>query len=178
MLAAYLLGLDHARGETRAAVANLAEDDAKPVYTIGDNPTLKLRFNVPPAEALDYFRRKKIVTRKEFGDLRHEAQSAAFTVGGIYRQDVLTAFRDEIASALADGTPQAKVIQRFKAILDGADHKMLGDFHLETITCFALECFVRINMRIIYQRGIDGGLFDKSLLVSPSQAMILSKTFL
>ena len=140
LLAAYLLGLDQARGEVQQPQAltpksqtHLAEGDDKPVYTIGDNPTLKLRFNVPPEEAIDYFKRKKIVPKKEFGDLRDEARSAAFTVGGIYQTDVLAAFKDEITEALANGTPQAKVIGRFKDILAGAGHRELGNFHLETV---------------------------------------------
>lgn len=147
LLAAYLLGLAHVREETGRV--ELAEGDPPPKMTAGP---LKLRFNVPPEEALKYFRSKKIVTKKEFGDLRHDAQSAAFTVGGIYRQDVLTAFRDELAVALENGTPQATVIKRFKGILDGAGHRMLGDFHLETI--------FRTNMQMAYGVGRRRGLED------------------
>jgi SPP1 gp7 family putative phage head morphogenesis protein len=140
LLASYLLGLAHVRAETGRL--ELAEGDPPPKMTAGP---IKLRFNVPPAEAVEYFKAKKLVTKKEFNGLRHDAQAAAFTVSGIYRKDVLQAFQDELAAALANGTPQAKVIKRFRDILAGAGHRKLGAWHLEAI--------FRTNMGIAYGVG-------------------------
>ena len=109
-----------------------------------DEP-VRFKFDVPPKQAIDYFRGKRIVKRKEFVDLLDEARSAAFTVGGVYRDDVLSSFKEEIALALENGTPQKEVIKRFRAILDGAGHKELGEFHLETVW--------RTNMQMAYGVG-------------------------
>jgi SPP1 gp7 family putative phage head morphogenesis protein len=106
---------------------------------------MELRFDVPPKEAIDYFRRKQILRAKEFYKLGGEARAAAFTVGGIYEEEILEAFKTEIESALTEGTAQGKVIDRFKKILDGAAHKELGNFHLETV--------FRTNMQISYGTG-------------------------
>jgi SPP1 gp7 family putative phage head morphogenesis protein len=100
---------------------------------------------VPPEEAIDYFRRKRVVVRKEFDDLEAEARSAAFTVSGVYKKDILEAFKEEIAQALESGATQKDVVKGLKEILAGAGHRELGDFHLETI--------VRTNMQMAYGVG-------------------------
>jgi hypothetical protein len=103
---------------------------------------------VPPEEAIDYFRRKRVVTRKAFDDLEAEARSAAFTVSGVYKKDILEAFKEEIAQGLESGASQKAVVKGLKEILAGAGHRELGDFHLETI--------VRLNCRAAYQCGRKG----------------------
>lgn len=130
LLASYLLGLDQVEGEIESG--QFADADF-------------FSFDLPPEEAIKYFRDKRIVKSKVFNDLRDEARSAAFTVGGIYRDDVLEAFKEEIARALEEGTPQREVVNRFRSILDGAGHQQLGAFHLETI--------FRTNMQMAYGVG-------------------------
>lgn len=129
LLAAYLLARYHVEAGSTA-------DFADPV---------DVNFNVPPAEAIAYFRSMKIVTRKQFDALFDEARAAAFTVGGLYRQDVLTAFKEEIARALEVGTPQREVIKKFRYILSGARHEPLGEFHLEVV--------FRTNIQVAYGTG-------------------------
>lgn len=104
-----------------------------------------MRFDVKPAEAVDYFKRKRIVTKPTFNKLEREAKAAAFYVSGIYREDVLTAFKTEIEDALEGGQSQQHVIKQFKDILAGASHKELGDFHLENV--------FRSNMQTAYGVG-------------------------
>lgn len=130
LLAAYLLARDQVNGEIERG--EFAEEDF-------------FSFELPPEEAIKYFRDKRVVRSEEFNDLRDEARSAAFTVGGIYRDDVLEAFKSEIARALEDGTPQREVIKRFREILAGAGHKQLGAFHLETV--------FRTNIQMAYGVG-------------------------
>lgn len=77
--------------------------------------------------------------------MRAEARAAAFTVGGIYRDDVLQAFKSEIEKTLAEGLSQQETIKRFRNILSGAGHRELGAFHLETI--------FRTNMQMAYGVG-------------------------
>jgi SPP1 gp7 family putative phage head morphogenesis protein len=157
LLVSYLLAVDH----TRTIVAEFAEGDdpendreaevAKvPSMTAGP---IKLRFNVPPDEAIDYFKNKRVVTRKAFDKLADDARSSAFTVSGVYKQDVLDGFKDEIVKSLEVGTPQSEVIKRFKGILSGAyKSKQLGNFHLETI--------FRSNMALAYNTGRRRALED------------------
>jgi SPP1 gp7 family putative phage head morphogenesis protein len=129
LLASYLLARHHVESGSTA-------DFADPV---------DVNFNVPPAEAIAYFRNKKIVTRKQFDALFDEARAAAFTVGGVYRKDVLAAFKEEIARALELGTPQREVIKGFRSILSGAGHEKLGEYHLEVI--------FRTNIQVAYGTG-------------------------
>jgi len=119
--ASYLLGIYHVSLETRSAMASFAEDlDG-------------FSFDRKPEEAIEYFKKKKVVTRKTFDKLAEDARSAAFTVSGVYKKKLLEGFKEEIAKSLEDGTPQKQVIKRFREILKGAGHAELGAFHLETI---------------------------------------------
>lgn len=129
LLASYLLALSQVRAMRDAEF---------------DEP-LQMGFEVPPREAIAYLRGKKVVTPKEFNTLVGEAREAAFSVGNVYRLDVLESFKEEIARALEAGTPQREVISKFKSILDGAGHRQLGQFHLETIW--------RSNMAVAYGTG-------------------------
>ncbi len=156
LLAAYLLAVAH----TRTMVIEFAEGDVEsdkeddaaktPLMTAG---SVKLRFNIPPAEAINYFKQKQVVTRKVFDSLADDARSSAFTVSGIYRQDVLDGFKGEIVKSLEEGTPQSKVIKRFKGIMSGAyKSKQLGNYHLETI--------FRVNTGLAYGTGRRRALED------------------
>ncbi len=173
IFAAYLLGFDESNTEVQGKIKNYTNNsydnyvdsidslnfaeretkkgrkkDDKLVEQIGSKKlNLQLRFDVPPTEAIDYFKRKQVVTKKEFNKLDREAKAASFTVQGIYKEDVLTAFQKEISDALESGQTQKFVVDRFKKILDGAGHKMLGDFHLESVT--------RKTMRTAYFTGLN-----------------------
>jgi SPP1 gp7 family putative phage head morphogenesis protein len=138
LLASYLLAVDQVKNEVESAAFD--EKD--------------FNFNLPPEEAIRYFRGKRVVRSKEFNDLRDEARQAAFTVGGVYRDDVLEGFKKEIALALEKGTPQREVIKRFRSILDGAGHRELGSFHLETV--------FRTNMQMAYGVGRRRSMEDVS----------------
>lgn len=136
LLASYLLALGQVRAMRDAEF---------------DEP-LQMGFEVPPREAIAYFRGKKLVTPKQFNALTAEAREAAFSVGGVYRKDVLAAMQEEIARALEAGTPQREVVSKFNAILDGAGHRQLGAFHLETV--------FRTNMQVAYGIGRRRALED------------------
>jgi SPP1 gp7 family putative phage head morphogenesis protein len=106
---------------------------------------IQVSFNLPPSEAIEYFRSKRIVRRKQFDRLAEDARAAAFTVAGLYKEDLIAGFKEEIAQSLEKGAAQDKVIKRFRAILDGAGHRQLGAFHLETV--------FRTNMQMAYGVG-------------------------
>lgn len=130
-MAAYLLGYDESIEETAATIQKIEfADDDKSAENAGP---VDLRFDVAPSEAIDYFQRKRIVSPATFKKLEREAKAAAFMVSGIYREDLLQAFKFEITNALETGQTQKYVTKQFKDILAGAGHKELGDFHLESI---------------------------------------------
>lgn len=141
IFAAYLLGYDQAKEENQSKVKAEFADEKRSEKA----GPLDLRFDVPPEEAIDYFRRKKIVTKKEFDKLSRQAKAGAFYVSEIYQRDILTAFHQEITDALESGKTSKYVVKQFKDILDGAGHKELGNFHLETIA--------RSNMMTAYGVG-------------------------
>jgi len=88
---------------------------------------------VPPEEALDYFRRKSCGHSERVLSDESEARDAAFTVSGIYKKDILEAFKEEIAQGLETGATQKEIVKGLREILAGAGHKELGAFHLETV---------------------------------------------
>lgn len=141
LLASYLLGLDQVEGEIESG--QFADEDF-------------FSFDLPPEDAIKYFRNKRIVKSKEFNDLRDEARSAAFTVGGIYRDDVLEAFKEEIARALEEGRTQQESIKRFRDILAGAGHRELGAFHLETIFRTNMQMAYGVGRRRAFEEVADG----------------------
>jgi uncharacterized protein with gpF-like domain len=132
LLASYLLATSQVREETQPGAASFADP-------------IELGFDVTPSDAVEYFKRKQVVTRKQFDLLSEDARAAAFTVAGVYKTDILEGFKSEIASALEIGTAQGKVIKRFREILAGAGHQQLGAFHLETV--------FRTNMQVAYGVG-------------------------
>lgn len=106
---------------------------------------IELRFDVAPKRAIEYFKAKKIVRKKDFDKLTAQARSAAFTVGGVYKDDVLQGFKRELRLSLESGRTQSATIKRFNDILAGASHRQLGEFHLETA--------FRTNMQTAYGVG-------------------------
>jgi SPP1 gp7 family putative phage head morphogenesis protein len=138
LLASYLLGIDQTAAIERPSSIAFAD------------PIVRA-FDQTPDDAIDYFKKKKVVKLKEFNRLAEDARSAAFTVGGVYKEDVIEGFKSEIVGALEQGTAQQKVISRFREILDGAGHQQLGARHLETV--------FRTNMQMAYgvarRRGLE-----------------------
>jgi phage gp29-like protein len=92
LLSSYLLALNQAE-ESKGAEF----DD--PVQT---------GFELPPERAIAYFRRKGVVTSKKFRDMTAEAREAAFTVGGVW------------IDALITGNSEAREFSYFEGLLRGA----------------------------------------------------------
>lgn len=140
LLASYLLALNQVASETNRTTTSFADP-------------IQLGFDVAPEEAIDYFKKKRVVTRKQFDLLADDARSAAFTVSGVYKNDVLEGFKSEITKAIEEGTAQSKVIKKFRDIVSGAyKHKELGNFHLETV--------FRVNTQMAYGVGRRRALED------------------
>ncbi len=144
-MAAYLLGFDESAEETAATIQKIEFADGDDDKSAEKAGPVDLRFDVPPSEAIDYFKRKEVVTKKEFKDLRDEAKGTSFYISGVYQKDILEAFKMEITDALETGKTQRETIKNFKNILSGAGHRELGNYHLESI--------FRTNMQMAYGIG-------------------------
>lgn len=136
--------LPHGKDQTAAEIGN-----------IGKDPLMALRFDVPPQEAIDYFKRKRVLPADQFYKLRGEAKAGAFAIGKVYQTDVTTAFHNELISALENGTPQREMIQKFKDILAGAGHAELGDAHLETVFRTATQMAYGVGRRAAQEDVAD-----------------------
>lgn len=121
------------KSETAAEITN---DEISP---------FSLRFDVPPQEAIDFFRRKQVLSPDDFYRLEGEARSGSFAVSKLYRLDLITAFRDEMVRGLEQGRTVKQIQDRLRSILDGAGHKQLGNAHLEAV--------VRTTMQVAYGVG-------------------------
>ncbi|HEY6330239.1 MAG TPA: DUF935 family protein, partial [Blastocatellia bacterium] len=106
-LAAYLLGVDQIGWENRAALGGKGVQfaEAQSVFSDKDHlpeegDSIQFEFDQPPKEAIDYFKRKKIVTRKMFDQLADDARSGSFTVSGVYKKQTIEAFKGAITDAL------------------------------------------------------------------------------
>lgn len=67
-------------------------------------PDLRLAFDMPPADAVAYFRAKGYAVSDNWWEIWQRAHARAFTVAKAMRMDVLEAIRTEVDSALANGT--------------------------------------------------------------------------
>lgn len=155
LLASSLLGQSQVKesvSESRLQPAFAEGDDEKkkkePRKRGTPNGPVEASFDLPPTEAIDYFNKKKVVSKSAFNQLSMEARQGAFSVARVYNDDVLAGFKSEIDSALREGRTQQETIKRFKSILDGAAHEQLGEYHLETV--------FRANMGIAYGVGRRG----------------------
>jgi len=144
-LAGYLLGVDQIGWENRTKLAgkNVQFCEAQRVDL---SDPIEFEFDQPPQEAIDYFKKKKIVTRTVFDNLTDDARQGSFTVAGVYRKRTIEGFKNAITDALENGTAQAEVIKTFRGIIKGdVKQKELGAWHLENI--------FRTNIQMAYGVG-------------------------
>lgn len=134
------------RGARSVTWLPYGKDQSGATIDSDDSPmSIDMRFDVPPEEAIDYFRRKRSVSPEEFYKLDAEARTGAFTVSRVYRDDMIEGFRTEILNALENGIPERETVKRLRSILDGGPHAILSNRRLETI--------VRTNMMVAYGVG-------------------------
>jgi SPP1 gp7 family putative phage head morphogenesis protein len=114
-----------------------------------------MRFDVPPEEAIDFFRRRKTLPADEFRKLDAEAKRGAFAIANVYKTDVADALKNEITDALANGRTQDQVIKKLKAILAGSAHRQLGDAHLETVYRTATQMAYAVGRRIAQEEAAE-----------------------
>lgn len=103
-----------------------------------DNP-LQLRaededpLSLPYPEALRWFRRKKVVTGKEFERLDDDARLHAFTVSGVQDRRVLTGMHNAITRAIDEGTDFYDFIDQVDAAAAEAGRQPFNLRHMATV---------------------------------------------
>lgn len=114
-----------------------------------------IRFDIPPQEAIDYFKRKKVLPADKFYELEAEAKAGSFAIGNVYKTDVTEALQEELVDALQTGRTQQQVIGKLKDILAGAGHKALGDAHLETVFRTTTQMAYGVGRRIAQEEAAE-----------------------
>ena len=109
--------------------------------------------NMPFTEALDFFKKKKILTPGRFKNLTDSAKRRAFTVGGLYKKQMLEKTQNILHEAIGEGLTVKEFKEFFdnKSPLYGATKQ--GAAHLETV--FQNAVFGAFNEgRYIQQREL------------------------
>lgn len=70
-----------------------------------------------PAEAVEYFRRKKLVPDLDLEKVWGEEHDIAFTVAGVAAEDLLSALKKAVDQALAEGHTYATFAERLEDVL-------------------------------------------------------------
>lgn len=130
-------------------------DDVATEITDGTNVFAGMRFDVPPQEAIDFFKRKKVLSAKDFYQLEGEAKQGAFAIANVYETDVTAALQNELIDALQTGRTQNQVIKNLKAILAGAGHKELSTHHLETVVRTSTQIAYGVGRRLAQEEVKD-----------------------
>ncbi|MBI4799681.1 MAG: DUF935 family protein [Desulfarculus sp.] len=97
------------------------------------NATAFLAEPLEPSEALDFFGRRAPVSPEIFAALSEDARQMAFTVAGIYREDVLSELYRAVDQALRDGSTLADFQARAGDIFAARGLAGPKPWHLETV---------------------------------------------
>ncbi len=106
-------------------------------------------FNLPPKEAINYWRKRIPVTRDEWDKMTEAARARAFTVAGLDKLDALNDVWTHLDDMLKSGKSLDDVRANIAALLRGhgvdADSPLLRRDRLDTI--------IRTNLQSAYQAG-------------------------
>lgn len=70
---------------------------------------------VPPKDAIEFFRQKKLMSAGAFKRLRDEYKQRAFAIAGLNNQHAIASAHEVLAKAIAKGTPQKQVLKDLRA---------------------------------------------------------------
>jgi len=90
-------------------------------------------FDLPPKEAISYFRQKKLMTAKEFGQLEDSYKARGFKVAGLHQHYTLHRVHSLLSEAIETGSTRQEFMKRMNAQWDKWGLTRLGRHHLETI---------------------------------------------
>lgn len=147
--------------------AELAEFAAE--HAIGDDGVIEYleiasgdALDVPPTEALGYFRSKGLRPTFSYADMLGRAHDQAFTVAKMMDVDLLAQVRDSLDSALANGTPFREWRRELEPILKSAgwwgEAKMPDPLTGQVVdarlgSAWRLETIFRTNLLTAYAAG-------------------------
>lgn len=150
--------------EFEAAIARAAPAgpaDAGAIVDFFEVPTADL-FNVPPTQAIGYFKGKGLQPSFSYADMLGEAHDHAFTVAKMMDVDLLGQVRASLDSALANGTQFKEWADNLLPTLQAAGwwgrKEVLDPLTGQTIVAqlgspWRLETIFRTNMQAAYAAG-------------------------
>jgi len=89
--------------------------------------------DLPPKEAISYFRKKKIMTNREFRELEDAYKARGFTVAGLKNRYAIDRTHALLSEAIETGTTRRDFIKKMGAQFKKWGLDGLGKHHLETI---------------------------------------------
>ena len=128
-------------------------------------------FDVPPTEAMGYFRAKGLQTSFSYADMIGRANDQAFTVAKMMDVDMLKQVRDSLDSALANGESFGQWKKGLTPILQAAgwwgeadviDPSTGQTTRAQLGSAWRLETIFRTNMQTAYAAGQWGMIQDQA----------------
>ncbi len=108
-----------------------------------------------PKKALDRFRRKVPMTKRQYSQLLDMAKGRAFTVAGIIEKDMLRTIQELLYKAIREGAP----LSDFSNALREANVKYTGSVYGtekkkgQPLSPIHTETIVRTNFASVYSEG-------------------------
>jgi len=148
---------------------DLAEFMADNLHSVGDDGIIEFldiatgdAFNVPPTEAMGYFKAKGLRATFSYADMIGRANDQAFTVAKMMDVDMLKQVRDSLDSALSNGVSFNQWKSEISPILKAAgwwgDSPMPDPLTGQMVnaqlgSAWRLETIFRTNMQTAYAAG-------------------------
>lgn len=149
--------------------ADLAEFMAENLHAVGDDGIIEFldiatgdAFNVPPTEAMGYFKAKGLRATFSYADMIGRANDQAFTVAKMMDVDMLKQVRNSLDSALSNGVSFNQWKSEISPILKAAgwwgDSPMPDPLTGQMVnaqlgSAWRLETIFRTNMQTAYAAG-------------------------
>ncbi len=124
---------------------------------MADGIDLSHAFELPPEEAMAYFRAKGFAISWDWWEVWERAHAVAFTVAKVMRQDILEDIREALDAALAEGKPFREFARELTPTLKkkGWWGKLTDDYG-ETVQLgspWRLRTIYSVNLQTAYMAG-------------------------
>lgn len=146
----YLQGKDHARQEVESSLKRKLD------FAV---------YDVTPTKALEQFKKKIPMTKKEFGGLVSKEKAKAFTVAGIIEKDLLRSVQTLLFRAIEQGW----TIYQFERALEANNVKYTGTVYDtektgQPISPIHAETIIRTNFAEVYSSGRNSLFNDPDVI--------------
>lgn len=124
--------------------------------------TLPSPVDLPPAEAIRFFRQKVNLPTRRWDDLWQGANARGFAVAGVQAQDMLGDVRAAMDKALAQGTTYEEFKKDIRGVITGMGWDKRGPGYVAWRTRIIFET----NLRTAYAAGRHAQMTEPSVLAS------------